>query len=183
MAIYNIRRMGEVHRVSAVHDKMVSCMTETLQPAYDILLLLDGVANQVVYADRRTGEVTGNAYDRFARIQLEKAQQFNALTAKHELFFPSEVFLVTTNLLNTLNTAIELAYTKKPDEGEVYPDTGDLKDRVQKGFKVYGECMELYRKYIGSNALTGLGDRPNKLATHEAIQRNGQDDLKETHER
>ena len=153
--------------MSAVHDKMVSCMTETLQLAYDILLLLDGVANQVVYADRKTGEVTETAYDRFAQIQLEKARQFNALTAKHELFFPSEVFLVTTKLLHTRNTAIELAYMKEPDEGGVYPDIDDLQGPVQKGFQVYEESMELYRKYIGSNALKGHGDRPNKLATHE----------------
>ena len=183
VAICNIRRMGEVHRVSAVHDRMVSCMTETLQLAYDILLLLDGVANQIVYTDRRTGEVTETAYKRFARIQPEKAQQFNSLTAKHELFFPGEVFLVTTKLLNSLNTAIKLAYRKKSDEGRVYPENDDLQCQVQKSFQVYEESMELFRKYVGSNALTGLGNRPNKLATHEAIQRNRQDDLKETPER
>ena len=169
IAIRKIRQTAESQRVSAMHDRMSSCMIETFQLTRKLFLLLSDVAKGVVYVERETREKTTaktTAYDRFTQTHRKIAPQFDDLTPQHEILFPEEAFRITSKLYDAFNDAIELAYDKKPING-IYPDTNDLESRVETVYNVYKECLEIYRKYMGSNALAGLGDRPLSISTSE----------------
>ena len=148
-----------------MHDRMSSCMMETFQLTRKLFLLLSAVAKGVVYVERETREET-TAYDRFTQTHRKIAPKFDALTPQHEILFPEEAFRITSKLYDAFNDAIELAYDQKPING-IYPDTNDLKSRVETVYDVYKECLEIYRKYMGSNALAGLGDRPSISTSEE----------------
>lgn len=169
VAIVAIRRAAEEQRVTTVHALLVSCLTETLDLFRQQYLLLVGIAGGLNYRDRRTG-VEERAFDRFVSRSGELSSRFGALTTQHEMLLPFEAFREIGRLVASFNKCADTAYRCKPDANGIYPDlTNELEQQIDAFYAIYGEALEVFRRYVGSNQLEELGSRPSALMMADQV--------------
>ena len=65
IAIFTIRKTAEENRVSNIHAELCSCLVDTVSLIDDLLSLLDGLANHIVYQTVPEEQILETAYSRY----------------------------------------------------------------------------------------------------------------------
>lgn len=168
VAMWSVRRSSRDQKVAVVHQEMAECMVKTLALLRRSYLLIAAVADQAVYRDRISKDISGNAFERFAQGQPSIAKEFGDLVPQHELLFPEEAINATKRILAKVNSAASIAYRKKPDAKSTFPDTRDLMRSVSELAGAYNDCVDIYRNYIGTNKLAAFDSATREMvATSE----------------
>jgi len=153
IAIISIRKTARESRVSTVHEKMSSCLVPTFDIAWEMIHLLDHVANRVYYRTVDTGEFKETAYDRYWRELDRLTGENRTLFSQQQLYFPNEIVETLEEIDQLLNKARYEVKKVKPNEKHVYPDTSNVESVMEKARPLLKRFKEQARAYIGSDEL------------------------------
>lgn len=153
VAILSIRKTARESRVSTIHEKMSACLIQTFDNIWEMMHLLDHVANRVYYQTVDTGEFKETAYDRYWKELDRLTEENRALFSQQILYFPKDLVEVLKEINQLLNDARYEVKKVKPNNKHIYPDTGNVKSIIEKARPLLKSFRERARAYIGSEKL------------------------------
>ena len=174
IANYSIRNTSKETRVSTTHEKMSSCLVQTLDIIWETMHLLDDVANRANYYTFDTEEFIETAYERYWKNLSRLTEDNRALVSQQILYFPKKLVNTLKEINQLLNELRYEAKNVKPNDKHIYPDTSNIKSVMEREKPLLRDFREQARAYIGSEdiePITPLSELPS-LETHEIKKRN-----------
>ncbi|MBA7647376.1 MAG: hypothetical protein GH143_08420 [Calditrichaeota bacterium] len=170
IVLFSVRLTARESRVSTIHEKMSACLIQTFDNIWEMMHLLDHVANRVYYRTVDTGEFKETAYDRYWRELDRLTEENRNLFSQQILYFPKDLVEVLKEINRLLNDARYEVKKVKPNDKHTYPNTSNVKSVIDKARPLLKSFREQARAYIGSDKLepiTPLEELPLLKALEE----------------
>ena len=156
IAIFTIRKTAEENRVSNIHAELCACLVDTVSLIDDLLSLLDGIANHIVYQTVPEEQILETAYSRYWREIGPLSKRFKDIQAKQRLVFPKKLYDHIQDIVKKVNDARGLARHAAPNEDHIYPDTRELRKVVDEAASAYRNLLHESRKYLGTDRIAPI---------------------------
>ncbi len=173
IANHSIRQTAKETRISTTHEKMSSCLVQTLDIIWETMHLLDDVANRVNYHALDTEKFKETAYDRYWKNLDRLTEDNRALVSQQILYFPKQLVHTLKEINQLLNELRYEAKKVKPNGNHTYPDTSDIKSVIERARPLLRDFREQARAYIGSEDIKPI-TALEELASREAFERKQQ---------
>jgi len=163
VAVYSIRKTAEENRVSAVHNEMTQCITDSIIRMRMVRKLLNDIANKVSYYRFPEDELVETAYDRYWREIQTISTESKLIQAKQMFVFPRELYEKMQNLINKTNEAREEAKHYNPQVNDFTPGDNELKKIVKEINSIYVDFVNTARRYVRVDALDPISAKNEKI--------------------
>lgn len=167
MALISIRKTAEANRVSNIHMKMTSCLVDTVAILGELISLLDDIDRHVIYENVSGSSVIETAYIRYWKKIGPFSKRFKEIQAMQKLVFPKKLYDGIQELIKEMNEARNFAKYAEPNNNNIYPDTNELRNAVNKASLSYRKFVNDARLYLGTNTLAPIVKKSEEILKAE----------------